>query len=91
MSEQGAKVVKLKFSFVDFTIPLLSQQENADFSMTIVMLLMMIMMTKMMIIVILNYNYVDSSNHENDVNFMVVMIIMIATAMVKKAMAKWSQ
>ena len=48
-------------------------------------------MTKMMIIVILNYNYVDSSNHENDVNFMVVMIIMIATAMVKKAMAKWSQ
>ena len=25
MSEQGAKVVKLRFSFVDFTIPLLSQ------------------------------------------------------------------
>ena len=52
---------------------------------------MMIMMTTMIIIVILNYNYVDSSNHENDVNFMVAMIIMIATAMVKKAMTKWSQ
>ena len=59
--------------------------------MTIIMLLMMIMMTTMIIIVILNYNYVDSSNHENDVNFMVAMIIMIATAMVKKAMTKWSQ
>ena len=39
-------------------------------------------------IVIINCNDVDSSNHENDANVMVIMITMIATAMANKEMIK---
>ena len=46
-------------------------------------------MTKMMIAVIINCNYFDGKNHENNVNITVIMITMIVTVMVKKAMIKW--
>lgn len=46
-------------------------------------------MTKMMIAVIINCNYFDGKNHENNVNITAIMIAMIVTVMVKKAMIKW--
>ena len=45
-------------------------------------------MTKMMIAVIINCNYFDGKNHENDVDITVIMTTMIVTVMVKKAMIK---
>lgn len=45
-------------------------------------------MTKMMIAVIINCNYFDGKNHENNVNITAIMIAMIVTVMVKKAMIK---
>ena len=45
-------------------------------------------MTKMMIAVIINWNYFDGKNHENDVNITVIMITMIVTVVVKRAITK---
>ena len=42
----------------------------------------------MMIAVITYCNYFDGKNHENDVNITVIMITMIVTVMVKKAIIK---